>query len=183
MNKALYLVLASLLLLGACTSAPQRYGVSVANNSALKQSGVKNVSVGQFINTSNIDNNCRGIYGALSLPDNLTFEGYLQKALTDELIVAGSHGNDGVILTGNIEKLAFSTLTSFTGGGSWDIGLRVKSSNGREIYVSEHYEFDASTQVFKACSEVASAYQPAVQNVLGKLFNSKDFKELVAAKK
>lgn len=183
MKKVVFLVLASVMILGACTHAPQRYGVSVANNSALKESGAKNVSVGQFTNTSNIDNNCRGLYGALALPDNLTFESYLQKALTDELIVAGSHGNGGVTLTGSIEKLSFSTLTSFTGGGSWDIGLRVKSSNGREIYVFEHYEFDASSQVFKACSEVASAYQPAVQNVLGRLFNSKDFKELVAVKK
>lgn len=185
MSKTLYLVLASVLVLGACTHAPQRYGVSAANNATLRQSGAKDVNVGEFVNTSNIENNCRGIYGALALPDKLTFEGYLKKALTDELTIAGSYGNspNGVTLTGNIEKLAFSTLTSITGGGSWDIGLRVKSSNGREIYVSDHYEYDSSVQAWVACSEAASAYQPAVQNILGKLFNSKEFKELVAAKK
>lgn len=175
----------AILLLGvACTHAPQRYGVSVTNNKALKDLGAKNINVGEFANTSNIENNCRGIYGELSLPDHLTFEGYIKKALVDELSVAGAYGNgaNSVTLTANIEKLSFSTLTRITGGGSWDIGLRVKSSNGRELYVTEHYEYDASIQVWIACSQAANAYQPAVQNILGKLFNSKEFKDLVTAK-
>jgi hypothetical protein len=178
-NK-LYFV-AAVVFMAGCTHAPQRYGISAENNNALKALNAKNVNVGSFVNTSNIENNCRGIYGALALPDKLSFEGYLQKALQDELKVAGAYGNTekSVTLTGNIEKLAFSTLTSITGGGSWDIGLRVKSSNGKEVYVTEHYEYDGSMQAWIACGEAASAYQPAVQNVLGKLFNSKEFKEML----
>ena len=173
------------MLVVACTHAPQRYGVSAENNSALRALNAKNISVGNFQNTSNIENNCRGIYGALALPDKLSFEGYLQKALQDELKVAGAYGNTekSIVLTGNIEKLSFSTLTSITGGGSWDIGLRVKSSNGKEVYVTEHYEYDSSVQAWIACSEAASAYQPAIQNVLGKLFNSKEFKEMLVTVK
>lgn len=172
----------ALALLTACTHAPQRYGVSPSNNFALREVNAKNVNVGHIGNTSNIENNCRGIYGALKLPDGLNFEGYLQKALIDELQVAGAYGNSGsgVTLTGTIEKLSFSTLRTLTGGGSWDIGLRVNSSNGQSVYVSEHYEYDGSAQAWVACSDAANAYQPAVQNVLGKLFKSSEFKKLAA---
>ncbi|MEI6180755.1 MAG: hypothetical protein WCP31_08370 [Chloroflexales bacterium] len=176
------LVAISLLVLGACTNAPQRYGISADNNTALRASGGRNISVGQFTKTAEFENNCRGIYGQLSLPDNMSFEGYIQKGLIDELKVAGmfDEKEPKVVLSGVIEKLAFSTLTRLTGGGSWDIGLRVNSSNGKSTYVSEHYEFDSSIQVWAACSQTANAYMPAVQNILGKLIKSPDFKALVA---
>jgi len=156
------------LLLSACTSAPQRYGISPDNNTALKTSGGRNINVGSFTKTADFSNNCRGIYGQLSLPDNMSFEGYIQKGLVDELKVAGMFDDKEpkVILSGVVEQLAFSTLTSLTGGGSWDIGLRVNSSNGKSTYVSEHYEFDSSIQVWAACAQTANAYMPAVQNIL-----------------
>jgi len=174
----------SLLFLGACTNAPQRYGISADNNMALKATGNGKINVGLFSKTADFSNNCRGIYGQLSLPDNQSFEGYIQKALVDELKVAGMFDDKEVKITlsGVVEQLAFSTLTSLTGGGSWDIGLRVNSSNGKSTYVSEHYEFDSSMQVWAACSQAANAYLPAVQNVLGKLIKSPDFKSLVAPK-
>jgi hypothetical protein len=175
----------TVLILSACTNAPQRYGISADNNMALKASGGGNINVGTFTNTADFSNNCRGLYGSLSLPDNMSFEGYIQKGLADELKVAGMFDDKEakITLSGVIEKLAFSTLTSLTGGGSWDIGLRVNSSNGKSTYVSEHYEFDSSIQVWAACSQTANAYMPAVQNILGKLIKSPDFKSLVTLKK
>lgn len=172
------------LALSACTNTPQRYGISADNNMALKASGGGNINVGSFTKTADFSNNCRGLYGQLSLPDNMSFEGYIQKALIDELKVAGMFDDKEatIILSGVIEKLAFSTLTSLTGGGSWDIGLRVNSSNGKSTYVSEHYEFDSSVQVWAACAQAANAYLPAVQNILGKLIKSPDYKSLVTPK-
>ena len=170
------------LALSACANAPQRYGISQDNNIALKANGkVSNINVGPFTKTADFYNNCRGLYGSLSLPDNMSFEGYIQKGLVDELKVAGifDEKEPKVVLSGDVEKLAFSTLTSITGGGSWDIGLRVNSSNGRSIYISEHYEFDSSIQVWAACSQTANAYLPAVQQLLGKLIKSPDFELLV----
>jgi hypothetical protein len=169
------------LFLIACTNVPQRYGISSDNNMALKLSGGSNIGVGFFKNTADFSNNCRGLYGTISLSDNMSFHGYIQKGLIEELKVAGLFNDKepGIVLSGTIDKLAFSTLTSLTGGGYWDIGLRVNSSNGKSTYVSEHYEFDTSIQVWAACSQTANAYTPAVQNLLGKLFKSQDFKSLV----
>lgn len=172
------------LILSACTNAPQRYGISADNNMALKASGSGNINVGSFTKTADLSNNCRGIYGQLSLPDNMSFEGYIQKGLIDELKVAGMFDDKAakITLSGDVEKLSFSTLTGLMGGGSWDIGLRVNSSNGKSAYVSEHYEFDSSIQVWAACAQTANAYMPAVQNILGKLIKSPDFKSLVTPK-
>src|ERR1035437_10257661 len=83
------IVAISVLVLSACTNAPQRYGISADNNTALKASGSGNINVGLFTRPGDFSNNCRGLYGQLSLPDNLSFEGYIQKALVDELKVAG----------------------------------------------------------------------------------------------
>lgn len=173
-----------LLAISACSNTPQRYSISTDNNMALKglkTIGVENINVGSFTRTAEISNNCRLLYGNITLPDKMSFEGYIQKGLVDELKVAGIYNdkNAQITLTGVVEHLAFSTLTSLIGGGSWDIGLRINSSNGKSTYVSEHYEFDASGQVWAACSQTANAYTPAVQNILGKLITSPDFRALV----
>ena len=171
----------AVLMLGACANEPPRYGVSVANNIALKAIKASEIGVGTFTRTAEFSNNCRLLYGKVSLPYNMTFESYIQQALSDELEVAGmlDEHKPKIILTGDIEKLGFSTLTSLLGGGSWDITLRVNSSNGKSVTISDHYEFDASGQVWAACAQTASAYMPAVQDLIGKLIVSPDFKALV----
>lgn len=182
MKKIIFAI--TVIFLSGCVNAPQRYGISADNNLALKASGGVNINVGLFTNTADFSNNCRGLYGQLSLPDNMSFEGYIQKGFIDELKVAGIFDDKEakITLSGVIEKLSFSTLTSLMGGGSWDIGLRINSSNGKSTYVSEHYEFDSSIQVWAACAQTANAYMPAVQNILGKLIKSPDFKSLVTLK-
>lgn len=178
------IVAITVLILSACTNAPQRYGISVDNDVTLKAMNGGSINVGAFTNSAEFNNDCRGLYGKISLPDNMSFEGYIQKALSDELKVAGMFNNKRpqITLTGVVDKLSFSTLTSLAGGGAWDIGLRVNSSNGESTYVSEHYDFDSSVQVFAACSQTANAYMPAVQDIIGKLINSPNFKSLIAPK-
>lgn len=174
------------LVLSACSNAPQRYGISTNNHmslKALKASGIGNINVGTFTRTADLSNNCRLLYGNIALPDKMSFEGYIQKGLIEELTVADMFDDKNAVitLTGVVEQLSFSTMTSLMGGGSWDIGLRVNSSNGQSTYVSEHYEFEASGQVWAACSQTANAFTPAVQDILGKLITSPDFKSLVTS--
>lgn len=177
----------SILVLSACSNTPQRYGISTNNNitlKTLKSTGVGNVNVGPFTRTADLSNNCRLLYGNITLPDKMSFEGYIQNGLIEELKAADlfDDKNAKISLTGVVEQLSFSTLTSILGGGSWDIGLRVNSSNGKSTYVSEHYEFDASGQAWTACSQTANAYTPAVQDLLGKLITSPEFKSLITLK-
>jgi len=174
-------VLAVTIMLGACsTYMPQRYSISADNNVALKSIGIGNINVGAFKGPANFNNQCRAA-GPISPPDNMTFEGYIQKALADELKVAGIFDDktSKVTLTGTLEKLAFSSSRGLT-GGTWELGLRVLSSNGKSTFVDENYEFNSGWVADIACKQTAEAYFPAVQNLLGKLVRSPDFKGLVS---
>lgn len=100
--------------------------------------------------------------------------------LVEELKLAGMFNDKmpTITLSGDVEQLSFSSLRSIT-GGTWDIGLRVKSSNGKSSYIFEHYEFEAGFGAFAACQKIADYYMQATQNVLGKLITSPEFKPLV----
>lgn len=173
------LLLLTALSLGACsTFTPQRYSISADNNVSLKAIGVGNINVGAFSGPSSFDRACRGA-GPIAPPDNMTFEAYIQKALADELKVAGMYNDKtpNTTLTGSVEKLSFSSSRGLT-GGEWDISLRINSSNGKSIFVSEHYEFESGFVADTACKQTAEAYLPAVQNIIGKAIKHPDFRGL-----
>ncbi|HNP05661.1 MAG TPA: hypothetical protein PKH67_12125 [Rhodocyclaceae bacterium] len=176
-----HLVLAcSVFALSACsTFTPQRYTISADNNVALKALGTSNIHVGAFSGPPEFDKACRGA-GPIAPPDNMSFEGYIQKALADELKVAGMYDDKSpkAVLTGALEKLSFSSSRGLT-GGQWDIGLRVFSSNGASTYVFEHYEFESGFIADTACKQTAEAYLPAVQNLIGRLVKAPEFKSLL----
>ncbi len=176
------ILLVSLLSLTACsTYTPQRYSISADNNVALKTIEANNIYVGNFTGPANFSNACRAA-GPIAPPDNMSFEAYLQKALADELKVAGLYDDKtpSVTLTGSLEELSFSSSRGLT-GGTWDLSLKVESSNGHSTHVSEHYEFESGFIADTACKQTAEAYFPAVQNLIGKLVTSPDFKKLVGS--
>lgn len=176
-NTAAILALVSL---SACsTYMPQRYSISADNNVALKTIEASNINVGTFQGPAKFDSNCRAA-GPIAPPDNMSFEAYIQKALADELKVAGKFDEKSpkITLSGVVEQLAFSSSRGLT-GGSWDIGLRVTSSNGKSTFISEHYEFNSGFIADTACKQTAEAYYPAVQNLIGKLVKSPEFIGLV----
>ncbi|MBX3716137.1 MAG: hypothetical protein M9884_05815 [Rhodocyclaceae bacterium] len=170
----------SVLAIGGCsTYMPQRYSISADNNVALKAIGVGNINVGSFKGPASFDNSCRAA-GPISPPDNMSFEAYIQKALADELKVAGLFNDKTptVTLSGLVDHLEFSSSRGLT-GGSWSIGLRVNSSNGKSLHVAEHYEFNSGFIADTACKQTAEAYLPAVQNLISKLIGSPEFKGLL----
>ncbi len=182
MNKALFFIsIIFITSLTACsTFTPHRYNISADNNIALKSIGASNINVGVFKNLeTEFDNNCRAA-GPILPPDGLSFEEYIKNALEDELKIAGMFNDISptVTLTGAIEKLSFSSSRGLT-GGYWNIGLRVTSSNGKSVYVTERYEFNSGFDALTACKQTAEAYCFAVQNLIGKLIKSPDFKGLV----
>lgn len=169
-----------ILTLSACsTFTPQRYNISADNNVALKALGVGNINVGAFAGPATFDRACRGA-GPIAPPDNMSFENYIQKALADELKVAGFFDDKTpkTTLTGAVESLSFSSSRGLT-GGTWDIALRVNSSNGKSIFITEHYEFESGFIADTACKQTAEAFLPAVQNLIGKLIKSPEFKGLL----
>lgn len=178
--KKIALALIVLSLSACSTFTPQRYSISADNNLALKAIGVGNINVGTFSGPSSFDKACRGA-GPIAPPDNMSFEGYIQKALADELKVAGMYDDKTpkTTLTGTVEKLSFSSSRGLT-GGEWDISLRINSSNGKSIFVTEHYEFESGFIADTACKQTAEAYLPAVQNLIGKAIKTLEFRSLLA---
>lgn len=174
-----FAVIAALSVSACSTYMPQRYSINADTNVALKAMDSGPINVGAFKGPASFDNSCRAA-GPIAPPDNMSFEAYIQKALTDELKVAGKFDDTApkVTLSGTVEQLAFSSSRGLT-GGTWDIGVRIESSNGKSTLVSEHYEFNSGFIADTACKQTAEAYLPAVQNLIGKLVKAPDFKALV----
>lgn len=143
---------------------------------ALPQGKVK---VDPFILTTTFDASCRG--GAnIDPPINMTYQGYLQAALADELKVAGLYEEKSprVVLSGSIDKLTFSSTKSLT-NGEWSMGLKITSSNGKSVYASELYQFESGFEGGTACRRTAEAFLPAVQNLIAKLIRTAEFRALL----
>lgn len=177
--KRTFIVVAALSMCACSTYMPQRYSINANTNVALKTIDAGNINVGSFKGPAKFDNNCRAA-GPIAPPDSMSFEAYIQNALADELKVAGKFDEKTpkVTLSGAIEKLEFSSARGLT-GGSWDIGVKVSSSNGKSTFISEHYEFNSGFIADTACKQTAEAYLPAVQNLIGKLVKAPEFKSLV----
>ena len=174
------IVAVSVLVLSACSYLPQRYIVSADNTEALKKIGVGNINVGLFTKTAEFNNSCRVVAGVVEKPDNTGFEGYIQKALVEELKRAGMFDDKTpkIILSGVVEKLSLSTWRTIY-LSNWDIGVRLNSSNGKTVYITQHYEFNAGPNNLADCQKIADQYMFAVQKTLNKLITAPEFQSLV----
>ena len=185
------IVAVSVLILGACrimvdvdvkplAYMPPSYSVTEDNTKALKKLGVGNIDVGAFTKTVEFDNSCRVVAGVIEMPDKMSFEGYIRKALVEELKQAGLFDDHApkITLTGAVEKLSFTTLRTVY-LSNWDIGVRLNSSNGKSAYISQHYEFNAGPGSLADCQTVADHYMLAVQKTIGKLIDAPEFQSLV----
>jgi hypothetical protein len=169
-------LVAVLLLTGCSSYAVPRYGVSVTNVMALKQTGAPPASVGKFTTTGESKHSitCRAV-GPIKTPDERPFEEYVRKALIDELQLAGAYGEAApVVLTGNLDRVDFSSTD-----GKWMLAVTVKSSNGRALTVANDHEYETSFIAEKACALTAQAFGPAVQTLIGKLVNHPEFAALL----
>jgi hypothetical protein len=182
MKRSIVLMLA--FVLSACSSLltykPPRYSVSADNTIAINKFGDRNIDVGPFTNTAEFENDCGITAGSVRMPDNLSFEGYVQKGLVEELKNVGMFDDmtPKITLTGVVEMLSFfSRRHIYT--STWNIGLRVNSSNGQSVYVTDQYNFDAGAGSYADCQKVADAYLPATQKILAKFINSPEFKSLI----
>lgn len=183
MNKFIVSLLA--LSLCACshifTYKPPHYSVSEDNAMAIKRFGGGNIGVGPFTNTAVFDNDCGITAGSIVMPDKMSYEDYIRKGLVDELKNAGMFDEAApkITLSGTVEELSlFSRRSVYT--STWKIGLRVTSSNGQSVYVTEHYDFDAGAGSAADCQIVADSYMLLAQKILGKFINAPEFKSLIA---
>jgi hypothetical protein len=176
------IVLMFAFVLGACTLTyiPPQYSPFADNNIAIKRFGGGNINVGPFTKTVELGNDCGITAGSIQMPDKLSFEGYIQKGLIEELKAAGmfDDATPKITLSGTVDQLSFfSRRHIFT--STWNIGLLVNSSNGQSVHVTEQYNFDVGAGSRADCQRIADSYMPAVQKILGKFIHSPEFKSLI----
>ncbi|VVT13397.1 conserved exported hypothetical protein [Sphingomonas sp. EC-HK361] len=172
------IVVTSALALSACaTPVTPRYSVGTDNVLALRNLNATGIYVGEFGEPAKDDVKCRGI-GRMRLQDDLTHAQFIRKALTDELKVAGSYAPSParVTITGQLIDIDSS---SGLGDGHWSMTLALRSTNGASMTVSNTYKFRAGMAATAACDNVAQAFVPAVQDVIGKAVASPQFAALI----
>lgn len=184
MKKIFLLLAVSIILSGCQTYNAQMYGVSADTNYAIKSLKLnESITVGEFSLANQFDTNCRAV-GPITLPNNLTYQSYIKKAFEDELKIAGAYAykDPKVSISGRVNRINMSSSKGLT-RGYWDIDLTLSSNNGKSITMSEYYEFESGFDGFSACKNTADALMPTVQNLVGKIIKSQEFKEMVSIKK
>ncbi|SEH04888.1 hypothetical protein [Candidatus Venteria ishoeyi] len=152
---------------------PPRYAVSVDNIQKLKNyTGVK-AEVTSLSQSADFSTNCR-LMGAIEPADGLTISQFISKAFNDEFKMADIYATEGVKITGDITNIEFSSMTGLT-NGYWNIGLKLKSSSGHSLSVSNKYTFKSGFDAITACNATADALSPAVQDLIKAAVNHAEF--------
>lgn len=176
--KKLVFMLIALLMLSACsTMQPPRYAISVDNIQKLKTYEDAKVEFISLNQSANFNSNCR-LMGPIEPADGLTIPQFVSKAFNDELKMAELYSKDGTKLSGDITKVEFSSISGLT-NGYWDIGLKLNSSNGQSLSVSNKYTFKSGFDAITACNATADALSPAVQDLIYKTVTHPEFGKLL----
>ena len=158
--------LAALALVGlasGCAYNASQYGASVQNVESLKKANIKPVSVAPFkaAKPGLTSIACRAAGSVTVAP---SFEGYIQKALIDELKLAGAYDPASPrILSGMLDEVDFSSGIT---DGNWTFVLTVSNQRSESFKTKSTYTFAGSFVADKACQETAQALNPAVQKLI-----------------
>lgn len=177
LKEVLFFVLLVSLISSCSTMQPPRYAVSVDNIQKLETYETAKTKVATISQLPSFSANCR-LMGPIAPSDNLSISEFITKAFNDEFKMANIYSEEGTFLFGRIIKISFS---SYQGAmdGYWDIGLNLKSSNGKSIYVANKYSFESGSNAITACNATADALAPAVQDLISKTINHREFESLI----
>ncbi|GEK07921.1 hypothetical protein HUZ36_18710 [Pseudoalteromonas sp. McH1-7] len=169
---------ASILALSACsTMQPPRYAVSVDNIQTLKSLTEIKGEFASLNQPAKFSSNCR-LMGPIEPADGLSIPQFITKAFNDELKMADKYSKDNVKITGDITKIEFSSISGLT-SGYWEIGLKLKSTNGTNLTVNNKYSFKSGFDAITACNATADALSPAVQDLIKATVNHPEFSKLM----
>lgn len=177
MKRHFAVVAVAVLALGCSTMTPARYSVSIDNNQALKRYEGSKVRVASISSSARYDASCR-LMGPIQASDGMTIPQFVEKAFNDELKFANIYSDQGVSLTGDLTRIAFSSTSGLTNGW-WELALKLTSSNGKSMAVESRYEFKSGFDAITACNQTAQALGPSVQDLIKKIVDDPQFGELL----
>ena len=175
MNSKLAAMLVSTTLLSGCAYNVSPYGVSVQNVETIKTYNLKPVSVGKFqaSKPGNASITCRAAGPVVVSP---SFEVYIEKAFVDELKLSGIYDpSSPLVLTGKLEAVDFSSGMT---DGNWSFTLTVTNARNESFTTNSKFGFSGSFVADKACQEVAQAFGPAVQKLVGDAVRDPKFRQI-----
>lgn len=175
MKLKLLALAASASLFAGCAYNVAPYGAAVQNVDAIKAYGLKPVSVGKFQSSKpgNATITCRAAGPVTVSP---SFEAYIEKAFSDELKLAGIHDPASpLVLSGKLEQIDFSSGMT---DGNWSFTLTLSNSRGESFTTQSKSGFSGSFVADKACQEVAQAFGPAVQKLIGDVVRDPKFRQI-----
>lgn len=162
-------------LLSGCAYNASPYGASVRNVETIKSNNIKPVAVAQFKSAKPglTTITCRAAGPVTVAP---SFESYIEKALIDELKLAGAYNpTSSTTLSGKLEEVDFSSGMI---DGKWTFTLAVSNSRNESFTTKSTFGFSGSFVADKACQEVAQAFGPAVQKLIEDVVQNPSFKQL-----
>ena len=177
MKKLVSLILLCGVLAGCSTMQPPRYSVSTDNVVKLREFKGREAFVSSFTMTSSFEAGCR-LMGPIEPADGLSVPMFVAKAMNDEFKMAEIYSENGASITGNIDRITFSSMTGLT-NGYWDIAVTLTSSTGAGISVENRYNFKSGFDAITACNATADALTPAVQDLIQKVVNHPQFPDLL----
>ncbi len=122
--------------------------------------------------------NCR-MMGEVDVAPGKSIEVYIRDAMQTELFMAGAYDQSApVTVSARIDEVDLNTM----GTGSWTLGMSVTSTADPTGYsVTTTYPFASSFSAEGACKNAAGSFNPAVQELLGKVVSNPGFRKLVGA--
>jgi len=169
---------------GCGTLTVAEYSSSAENAKTLKEYGLKPVSVGEFqLGISKLnrlvaegpevwrgESNC-------SVVVSPSVEKYVEKALIEELTSAGIYdAASPFMLRGKVEYSAMS-VNHTTKKLIYMIWISLTNSRNESMRIN--FQFDMSTQGFLTCRDGTLAYKQAVEELMTKIINDPQFRQIV----
>jgi len=183
-NQLTFAIIFVSLMASACSHVSPRYNASATNVEEIREiakEATSKISVEQFSATEKGKKSivCRA-EGAVSAPDNKTFDEFIKDAISDELRVAGIYdAKSPVKLQGNLDYIDFN---SNIGAGKWKMKMTFKGEGVEPFLVENVYEFSTNFIANIACEQVSQALAPASQDLIKKLIQHPSFKKIVTQK-
>lgn len=165
-------VVAAVALLSGCAFKTSPYGASVQNVEAIKATKLKPVAVASFKSSKPGLNSitCRAAGPVTVEP---SFESYIEKALIDELKLAGAYDPASPVrLSGTLEAVDFSSGMT---DGKWTFALALANGRNESFTTKSSFGFSGSFVADRACQEVAQAFGPAVQQLIKDVVKNPQF--------
>ncbi len=175
MRFRLAIVVLSATLFTGCAFNVAPYGASVQNVESVKAYNLKPVSVGKFDSAKpgNASITCRAAGPVTVSP---SFESYIQQAFVDELKLAGIYDSASqLVLTGKLEEIDFSSGIT---DGNWSFTLTLTNARNESFTTKSQFGFSGSFIADRACQEVAQAFGPAVQKLIGDVVRDPKFRQI-----